>query len=76
MALLDWVIFGAMYALIVGAVIGTKGHMQSVADFLAAGRGAGRYLLSISAEDHAWTHAWADLSPWAGQTVTLTLPNE
>ena len=49
MALLDWLIFGAMYALIVGAVIGTKNHMKSVADFLAAGRGAGRYLLSISA---------------------------
>lgn len=44
----DWAIFAAMYLTVVGAVLATKGRMQSVADYLAAGRGAGRYLLAIS----------------------------
>jgi len=38
-----------MYASIVGAVLLTKTHMRSVVDYLAAGRHAGRYLITISA---------------------------
>jgi SSS family solute:Na+ symporter len=45
---IDWAILAAMYVTIVGAVVLTKRHMKSVADFLAAGRSAGRYLLTIS----------------------------
>lgn len=48
MTILDWTIMGAMYALIVGAVLATRGHMRGVTDYLAAGRLAGRYLLTIS----------------------------
>jgi SSS family solute:Na+ symporter len=48
MTFLDWIILGAMYALIVGAVLVTRGHMHGVTDYLAAGRLAGRYLLTIS----------------------------
>jgi hypothetical protein len=29
-------------------------------------------LFSSAGGSHDWTHAWADLSPWAGQSVTLT----
>ncbi len=46
---LDWTITFGMYALIVGSVIFTKRYMRGVADYLAAGRSAGRYLLTISA---------------------------
>lgn len=48
MTLVDWAILAAMYVTIVGAVLLTKRHMRSVVDFLAAGRSAGRYLLTIS----------------------------
>ena len=46
---LDWIIVAAMYALIVGAVVMTRRSMRGVSDYLAAGRSAGRYLLTISA---------------------------
>jgi SSS family solute:Na+ symporter len=49
MAAIDWAIFLFVYAFLVGAVLLTKRYMQSVADFLAAGRTAGRYLLSVAA---------------------------
>lgn len=29
-------------------------------------------LFSITDEAHHWTHTWSDLTPWAGQTVTLS----
>ena len=48
MTILDWTIVAAMYALIIGAVLMTRGHMRGVTDYLAAGRLAGRYLLTIS----------------------------
>ncbi len=38
-----------MYALIVSAVVMTRRSMRGVSDYLAAGRSAGRYLLTISA---------------------------
>ena len=44
---LDWAILLAVYtALVVGAIL-TRRYMRSVADFLAAGRTAGRYMLTI-----------------------------
>ena len=49
MTAVDWVIFGAVYAGLFAGVLLTKRYMRSVADFLAAGRSAGRYLLSVAA---------------------------
>ncbi|RKZ11221.1 sodium:solute symporter [bacterium] len=48
MTSLDWTLVAAMYLTIVGAVVLTRGHMRGVTDYLAAGRSAGRYLLTIS----------------------------
>jgi solute:Na+ symporter, SSS family len=45
---IDWIILLAMLTLMVGGVILSKRRMRSVADFLAAGRTAGRYLISIA----------------------------
>jgi len=46
--LLDWTILISVYAAMVGGVLLLKPFMRSVTDFLAAGRTAGRYLLSVS----------------------------
>ncbi|MCK5488518.1 MAG: sodium:solute symporter, partial [Gemmatimonadetes bacterium] len=45
---LDWTILVAVYVAMVGGVFLLKPFMRSVVDFLAAGRTAGRYLLSVS----------------------------
>ncbi|MEZ4395636.1 MAG: hypothetical protein R3C71_01855 [Candidatus Krumholzibacteriia bacterium] len=45
MAPLDWIIVAAMLALMGTGIVASRRRMQSVADFLAAGRAAGRYLL-------------------------------
>ncbi len=45
---LDWCIVIGLLAVIVGAAVATKKYTQSVADFLAANRCAGRYILCIS----------------------------
>jgi SSS family solute:Na+ symporter len=45
---LDWGIVAFVYVFLVGGVLVTKKYMRSVADFLAAGRTAGRYILSVS----------------------------
>ncbi|MGB5527107.1 MAG: sodium:solute symporter [Gemmatimonadota bacterium] len=45
---LDWTILVAVYVAMVVGVLLLKPFMRSVADFLAAGRTAGRYLLSVS----------------------------
>jgi SSS family solute:Na+ symporter len=49
MSFFDWTILLAMYVAIVTTVLLTKRHMKGVADYLAARRAAGRYLLTISA---------------------------
>ncbi|MEE9471450.1 MAG: sodium:solute symporter, partial [Gemmatimonadota bacterium] len=46
--LLDWMILIGVYAAMVGGVLLLKPFTRSVADFLVAGRTAGRYLLSVS----------------------------
>jgi SSS family solute:Na+ symporter len=48
LTLVDWAIVAAMYLLLVGGVLFARRLMRSVADFLAAGRTAGRYLISVS----------------------------
>ena len=45
---LDWAILGLVYVAMVGGVILLRPFMRSVADFLAAGRSAGRYMISVS----------------------------
>jgi SSS family solute:Na+ symporter len=48
MALVDWLIVIAVLGGIIGLGLVTRRYMRSVADFLAAGRSAGRYLITIS----------------------------
>ena len=45
---IDWAIVAGALALLIAGVAGSRRYMQSVADFLAAGRTAGRYLLTVS----------------------------
>ncbi len=49
MKFLDWTIVALMYFGILAVVSLTKRYMRGVSDYLAAGRSAGRYLLTISA---------------------------
>lgn len=46
---LDWLIVGAMFVFLAASALVSRSHMRSVADFLAAGRSAGRYLIAVSA---------------------------
>lgn len=48
MSLIDWVIVGIFVLFLVGITLASRQHMKSVADFLAASRCAGRYLISVS----------------------------
>lgn len=48
MALLDWLILGTVFLFMCWGVLIGRRRMRSVADFLAAGRTAGRYLISVS----------------------------
>jgi solute:Na+ symporter, SSS family len=48
MSLLDWGIVVVTISLLIWIVNFSKRYMQSVADFLSAGRTAGRYLISVS----------------------------
>ena len=48
LSVLDWLIVFSCFAGMVYSVRSTKGLMKSVSDFLAAGRTAGRYVVSIS----------------------------
>ncbi len=45
---IDWLIVSIVLLGMVYSVSFTKGLMRSVADFLSAGRTAGRYLISVS----------------------------
>lgn len=44
----DWAIVAAVLIFMFWSVLSSKGLMKSVSDFLAAGRSAGRYVISIS----------------------------
>jgi SSS family solute:Na+ symporter len=48
MAALDWCIVLVVLGGVIGVGLFTRRYMRSVADFLAAGRSAGRYLITIS----------------------------
>src|SRR5690606_31597241 len=45
---IDWAIVAGLLAVIVAGAVYTKQYTQSVADFLAANRCAGRYLLCVA----------------------------
>lgn len=45
----DWSIVLFIFLVILASVLLSRGYMRSVADFLAAGRTGGRYLLTVSA---------------------------
>ena len=46
--ILDWGILGAVVVIMLLGAVLSRTYMRSVADFLAAGRTAGRYLLTVS----------------------------
>ncbi|MCP3978241.1 MAG: sodium:solute symporter [bacterium] len=48
LTLLDWSIVIGVLAVMASGVLISRGYMRSVADFLAAGRSAGRYVLTMS----------------------------
>jgi solute:Na+ symporter, SSS family len=48
MTFLDWAIVVVTIAALVVVVAGSRRYMRSVADFLSAGRTAGRYLITVS----------------------------
>lgn len=48
LSLLDWSIVIIIFSFMIYSVVFSKKFMKSVADFLAAGRTAGRYLISIA----------------------------
>jgi len=48
LTLLDWVIVVVSMGFLIGVVRLSKQYMRSVADFLSAGRTAGRYMISMS----------------------------
>lgn len=48
LSLIDWLIVAAMLALLLHGVRQSNRHSSSVADFLAAGRSAGRYLVGVA----------------------------
>lgn len=48
MSVIDWGILIVVLMFLVSGVIVSKKYMRSVADFLAAGRSAGRYIVSMS----------------------------
>lgn len=45
---LDWAIVAGMFLFTAAVVLVSRSYMRSVADFLAAGRSAGRYVISVS----------------------------
>jgi len=45
---LDWTIFFGMLIFLILSIVASRTLMKSVADFLAAGRSAGRYLITVS----------------------------
>jgi SSS family solute:Na+ symporter len=48
LALVDWIIVVALFGVMLSGVFVARRHSRSVVDFLAAGRTAGRYMISIS----------------------------
>ncbi|UCG16385.1 MAG: hypothetical protein JSV19_13925 [Phycisphaerales bacterium] len=45
---MDWAIVAALFSVVTVSAVATKRYTRSVADFLAAGRSAGRYVITVS----------------------------
>ncbi len=45
---LDWIVVATLFVIVVSMAAHTRKYTRSVADFLAAGRSAGRYLITVS----------------------------
>jgi solute:Na+ symporter, SSS family len=50
LGLIDWIIVLLIFGVLIGVLFLSKSLMRSVADFLAAGRTGGRYLITLSSE--------------------------
>jgi SSS family solute:Na+ symporter len=48
MALIDWIVFGVPLILLIAIASYTSRHLKSVADYMAGGRCAGRYMLCVA----------------------------
>jgi SSS family solute:Na+ symporter len=48
MTFIDWLIVVVSMTFLIAVVVGSRRYMRSVADFLSAGRTAGRYLITVS----------------------------
>ena len=48
MTAIDWLIVSGVFGFIILSVIKTKNHTKTVADFLAANRSAGKYLIAVA----------------------------
>ena len=48
MTWVDWLIVGSILLIMIGMVLLSRTYMRSVADFLVAGRTAGRYIISVA----------------------------
>ena len=59
LSFIDWLIVLAALGGMIYSVSMTKGLMKSVADFLSAGRTAGRYVISVS-----YTHLTLPTTPY------------
>ena len=85
MSLLDWSITVALVIFMTYAVFKTKKYTRSVADFLAANRCAGKYLLGVSegaagiaaisiiAISEAYYHAGFSIAWWAMLPYTVAI---
>ena len=58
---LDWLLVAGMLALLLAGVERSRRQSRSVADFLAAGRSAGRYLVGVA----TGVAPWAPSPSWA-----------
>ena len=52
MGLIDWAIVAGLLVVLTAVAYNTKKYTKSVADFLVAGRGAGKYLTTIRAPEN------------------------
>jgi SSS family solute:Na+ symporter len=69
MQLLDWFLFSLMLVLVAAIAAYTQRFVKGVADFLAAGRVAGRYVVAVSSGEAAMglmsiVTIWNFVSPW------------
>ena len=55
---IDWIIMLVPFAAVLGLAIYARKYARDVVDFLAAGRVAGRYVISVGDVARPWPKAW------------------